>query len=160
MTYVGIDPGWTGAIAVIRGGGTLNVYSGGWSQVEPEEYLHAINAALSFAESPRVAIEDVWAIPAWGSKQSFAFGGSVILARLAVRMAGVPHEFVRPQVWQRAFWSAKKGHGRTKEMAARVCRELWPDFAWARGKRGEGERDAALIAEWLRRRENGTESGQ
>lgn len=63
---------------------------------------------------------------------------------------------VTPQAWQREMLGRVPA-GMTKEYALAVARELWPDEAFRATKRSttphDGIVDAALIAEYLRRRE-------
>lgn len=146
MNYVGIDPGYTGAAVRLNSNGEMGTCFSGFSSDDPYGMWHDIYELCCGVD--RIAIEKVHAQPKFGAKGAFQFGGAFMVARLAAAHTCCPVEFVPPVRWQREFWGKVAD---TKKQARIVCRQLWPSRDW----KHSGECDAALIAEWLRRRELG-----
>ncbi|MEL6984609.1 MAG: hypothetical protein AAFO29_19430 [Actinomycetota bacterium] len=155
---IGVDPGLSGAIAlldhlgelisvndmpVIDGRVTaalLNVWSN----------EHAITGP-----KPVVGIEFVHSMPKQGVASSFKFGASWGLVHGYFGGAGHRVIDVRPQDWKKRFHL-----GKDKEKARRLAIERWPDHAQAFArKKDAGRAEAALIAEHVRQL-LATENGQ
>lgn len=163
--WVGIDPGITGAIAVIDGhdvefhdtpiiaAGKKNVMD----SAKCAALLRDIKAdAARFDIGLMVTIEKVGSMPGEGvsSARSFGFGCGVwegILAALEI-----PHQYVTPQRWQKEMLAGEprvKGEKRDKNVSRRIAKRLWPsqtEEALSRVK-DHGRAEAALMAEWGRR---------
>ena len=152
MIFVGIDPGYGGAVVSLTSDGRFFDCERDFDPSDKLSMFHKIVTVCTTANSARIAVERVNAQPKFGAKGAFQFGGAAAIAELAVLESGKPFEFVTPRTWQRVFWGWVAD---TKKEARRVCRQLWPKREW----RHDGECDAALIAEWLRRRELG-QAGQ
>lgn len=146
--YVGIDPGKTGAIAVIDDGGVLREihdmpYAGG--EVVPS----LVSGILALEGIHRVWIEKVGAHPRQGiaSTWKFAQGYGTLLGVASSRRLSVRR--VTPAKWKRTMKvTAEKGTSR------RLACELWPDWAdQYRRVKDDGRAEACLIAEYGRRQE-------
>lgn len=157
MIFVGIDPGYTGAVVSLEATGEIRNVLSGFDPADPFAMWESVGTVLgprrklyevSRIDDMRIAIEKVHAQPKFGAKGAFQFGGAAMLVSLAARETKMPVEFVVPKTWQRIYWGKVAD---TKKQARIVCKQLWPGRDW----KHSGECDASLIAEWLRRRELG-----
>ena len=142
-TTIGIDPGKSGAVAVIQDNGeayaTTFVDDSIGSTVSEILTLHK-------DENVCVYLEKVHAFPGQGVSSSFAFGrafGEVIGALDAIQ---APYRLVTPQAWQKPIlWLPKKKDGATahkralKTEAQRKFPSCKPTLKTC---------DALLIADW------------
>ena len=155
---IGIDPGATGAIAVLNERGDLDVvhdmpYADG-QVIAPllarmiAEYINQLDPAY---DSVTCWVEQVRSRPGQSAPGmwKFATGYGVILG--VVGALDVRTKHVAPRTWKQAMkLSADKGRSR------RLACELWPaqSAMFARVK-DDGRAEAALIAEYGRRQELG-----
>ena len=141
---IGIDPGCTGAVVVLKDG-------------EPYEWLtmplikigtntRVNGAALAsflrpFAAIP-VFIELVHIMPKQGASSAFTFGESAGTARGVAQGAGHPVTMVTPQKWKKAAGLI----GTEKDRARSTAILLWPHWRELDTKvKGGALADAALI---------------
>lgn len=158
MRIIGIDPGLSGAVAVLDGARLVSVCDTptikvgkkpAYNLLAMESMIGDVRAASSFdTDDIRVGLETQRAMPKQGVTSMFSLGmGYGIWIGLLVGM-GLSYELVQPKAWRKTF-SLKPGKGASLEAAARLfpCAEL-------RGPRGggkDGRADALLIAEHVRR---------
>jgi crossover junction endodeoxyribonuclease RuvC len=142
----GIDPGMSGALALLADGELVEVADMPVIEVHGKRRPNAAAAAeivIRFNAALTV-IEQVGAMPRQGVASTFAFGyGAGVLEGIHAAL-GRAILMVRPNVWKReANVPADKGAARM--MATR----LWPDHAdlFARVK-DDGRAEAALLARW------------
>lgn len=142
---IGIDPGMTGAIALVDENASLiDVYDmpvvGG--QVSAH-LLDDLEVWDRFDFGP-VILEDVHAMPKQGVTSSFGFGRSKGVVEGVFAAYRRPINYVSPQRWKKAL-----GLNGDKGASRRRAIELWPDKAamFARVK-DDGRAEAALIAYW------------
>ncbi len=171
--YIGIDPGLTGAIAVIRENGAtvtdLQSIDGqlDLKQLRAEMFI----AKVQHQEEVYIVIEDVHSMPDQGVASSFKLG------RTYGRIEGLVYYFaqiwdgliiyVSPQRWKNSFGLINKrpkgspkltkaesekrrreGKTRARELAA----EIFPGIAESVARvKDDGRADALLLAEWGRR---------
>lgn len=146
MITIGVDPGLSGAIALLNEHGHLiDVYdmpvAGG--AVSAQLLADAENWAESSTYGT-VVIEDVHAMPKQGVTSSFGFGRSKGVVEGVFAAARRPIVYVAPSAWKRDLRLSKdKGASRQRAL------ELWPSHAakFARVK-DDGRAEAALIAHW------------
>ena len=136
-TIVGIDPGATGAIAMIQP--MVEV----WDMPATPHDLATLMRTFD-ANTTRVYVEKQWARPTDGKTFAFTLGqgyGEIIgvLATL-----GVAFNLVAPTTWKRVLGVTEKADSRRK------AQELYPTASLARVK-DHGRAEALLIAEWGRR---------
>lgn len=94
--------------------------------------------------APRfVWLEQVGSMPGQGVSSTFKFGQSYGFLRGLLVGLGIPHEFVRPAVWQKALGCLSGGD---KNVTKAKAQQLWPHVKWA-----HATADSALIAEYGRR---------
>lgn len=147
----GIDPGRTGAIAVLdtvcR---TLLLFP---MQLDDEGHVCAGSTSQLFRNvlSLRlelIVLEEVHAMPKQGVTSSFTFGRAYGLVEEAAAALGVPMMYAPPHVWKKAM-----GLSSDKNESRRLAQKLFSASAgfFARVK-DEGLAEAALLAEYGCRR--------
>jgi len=140
---VGIDPGITGAIAVLEGGvltriADMPVYGG---RVAGNEFADL----LLGADPHHVIIEDTHPMPKNGSIASFKLGLNTGICCGVTQALGLPLLRIRPIVWKRRNGLIAQ----PKDAARGLAQELWPDMAhYFRRVKDQGRADAALIARY------------
>jgi crossover junction endodeoxyribonuclease RuvC len=149
-TIIGIDPGLTGAIAILEPDGKLTVHDMPTVEVRRHRKLkREINSAvlagiLTGHQLARAFVERVGAMPGQGVSSVFAFGRStgIVEGILAARL--IPVTYVAPQTW-RKDQAVRAGKDGSRLRAS----ELLPGYAveWRRAK-DDGRAEAALIALW------------
>lgn len=118
MNYAGIDPGATGALAII------DVY-GNTVLVDYSDDISLIKCALMKEKPALVALEHVSAMPGQGVSSMFKFGSNFGKWQGILETLGIPYVLVRPQRWQKAILTdTNKGD---KKKALHFCRRLFPD---------------------------------
>lgn len=152
MIFIGIDPGLSGAIAIISPSGiklhdTPAVLTG-----KGREY--DLDALLSLLQSPteefmiKAAIENVHAMPKQGVTSMFKMGYGLGLWHAALVAKSIPFLRVEPQRWKKEFGL----RGKNKEGSRLRAIELFPEVReQLQRKKDDGRAEALLIAEWLRR---------
>ena len=157
---IGIDPGISGAIVVLREDGSIAkaelcpTLPTGKGTKRDYDY-HGMARLLRPYSRMHCAIELVGPMPKQGVTSMFNFGkgwGAWIGMAAAYEM---PLTFVRPQNWQKVMLDGYPGGKATKESAVRVAKNLWAENIMLVRKKDWGIADAALIAEWLRLRRKG-----
>jgi crossover junction endodeoxyribonuclease RuvC len=145
---IGVDPGKTGALALLDSqyGHLIDVAD--MPIVGPIISPHLLGQIVHDWTQPATSavavIEDVHAMPRQGVSSVFSFGRSLGVAEGVVAGAGLAITYVSPAKWKRALGlGADKGDSRRRAM------ETWPDMAskFARVK-DDGRAEAALIAWW------------
>lgn len=144
---IGIDPGLSGAMAVVTPSGDLvTVFD---LPVMGEGKAARIDAAslarlISEFGPAKAVVEQVGSMPGQGVASTFAFGRAVGVLAGVLGALAVPTAYVAPGTWKRSY-----GLASAKEDARRRAIELWPAHAalFAR-KKDHGRAEAALIARW------------
>jgi len=151
-TIIGIDPGLTGAIAVLCDRivlidmPTTAKVSGKGNEVNAYELCSIIREWGSKGETV-VYVEKVTAMTGNGVTSSFSFGDSAGVVRAAVACAGLPVNYVTPQAWKKHFGliNTQKDAARTKAI------QLFPSASSDLARKKDGGRaDALLIARYGR----------
>jgi crossover junction endodeoxyribonuclease RuvC len=149
MRIAGIDPGATGAVAVLDTElGTLEIFDTPTALVKVGTRSVQRIMPASFArllKSHRVdvaALERVHAMPKQGVSSTFAFGHAYGVVEGILAALEIPYDLLDPQKWQTLARMPKgKDAGRARAV------QLFPAYAelFARAK-DHGRSDAALIA--------------
>lgn len=162
MRVVGIDPGLSGALAVLDGGRMPTVVDAVdmpvFSEKKPGGGVRRTLDCLALVEFLRRAtdggaeacvLERVAAMPRQGVSSTFRFGEAFGAAQAAVAAAGLPLVLVTPAEWKRAFRLSGD-----KEASRKVASQLMPSGSgfW-RLKKQDGRAEAALMALWWMRKE-------
>lgn len=150
MYFIGIDPGKSGALAVINDEGFV------WRTCVFDE--HEYNMALmecSDAPGSKVVLEHVGAMPGQGSVSMFNFGANFGFIKGLLAANNLPYELVRPQKWKRMFSCTSD-----KNTSVEVAHRLFPNVDLRRtarcSKPHDGIAEALLMAEYCRRTNLGT----
>lgn len=136
--HIGIDPGNSGAIAVINDGVAVD-------HIKCTETDHDISGFLyKWSDmGTHATIEKVSAMPRQGVASTFKFGRSFGFLEGLLVAHLIPYELVTPQKWQ-TFMKCRSGGDKNVTKAA--AQRLWPDI-----KITHAIADAYLIAEYGRR---------
>jgi crossover junction endodeoxyribonuclease RuvC len=151
--FLGIDPGASGAIAVLREDGVLvavidmpvvelKVGKAMKRRVSPELLAHE----MSLYAGSVVFLEQVSAMPGQGVSSMFAFGESYGIVKGVLAALGMSINLVTPNTWKKAMGlNAGKDGSRAKAI------QMWPshvgDF---KRVKDDGRAEACLIAEFGR----------
>ena len=160
MIFVGIDPGITGAVAVIRGDGSYDVYDtptykDGTKRIYAKtkmaemllDILHEPGAWPFF----QIVLEQVHAMPSDGKVSAFTFGRGVgIWEGIVAATACIEPHCIPPQVWQKKVLPVGGNYPTGKELNRMVAQELFPNAPLSR-VRDHNRADALLLAEYGRR---------
>jgi crossover junction endodeoxyribonuclease RuvC len=152
----GIDPGLTGAIAVLQGDGTLiDVkdlpivrHKNGLGWVDGSALQSYLIHHCGGPEPCHIIIEHVSSFPGQGISSAFQFGvvfGS-ILGTCQARH--IPLHLVRPHVWKKHHRLNGIEKKKRKAAALAHARLLWPT-AELHLARHDGRAEALLVAAWF-----------
>lgn len=143
MTYIGIDPGKKGALAIIHPDGVTSVFP--FSEETYKKKLSLLRYEECFC-----ILERVSAMPGQGVTSMFNFGKNFGYIQGLLEANNVPYELITPQKWKRSF-----GVTADKNSSVSVCRRLFPGQSLKRTERcrtdDDGIAEALLMAEYGRR---------
>ena len=146
---LGVDPGLSGALALLDPDGDLlevddmPAAAGRVSGVLVQNLLRGWGCDMGHLDGTAV-IEDVNARPTDARSSAFKFGRATGVVEGVIAANCWPLAYVTPAKWKKALGlSADKGVSRRRAI------ELWPDHAhlFARVK-DDGRAEAALLAHW------------
>lgn len=143
---IAVDPGKTGAIAVVDGPLLLDVCDMPITEkeIDPAKLGDIINLFSISYGCDQMIVERVAARPRQGVVSTFNFGVSFGIVKGVAGAFAIDTEYVTPQKWKKDLQlSSDKDHSRMMAM------ELWPDARerFAR-KKDDGRAEAALIGYW------------
>lgn len=153
MIHIGIDPGLSGAVAVILPDGAIEFHDMPVLEVKKKQTLDYAGLAHILRRYPNrgecmAAIEFVSAMPGQGVSSMFKFGQVYGAALATMATLQIPYRTVTPPVWKRAFRLV----GCDKDESRARALELFPVCTeYLRLKKHHGRADALLMAEYLRR---------
>lgn len=152
-TYIGIDPGLTGAVAVLVVSPSaeplltvvdLPVVDRSGGAVKRAVCVKSLIDLLAYLAPPgaRAALEHVHAAPGQGVAGVFSLGHSAGVCEAALAARGIPSTLVRPATWKAALCVPADKNGARERAAA-----LLPFGArcWPRAK-DHNRAEAALLA--------------
>lgn len=149
---IGIDPGMTGAVAILHADGgaeTMELFqSADGKRVVLPPYDFDLSGPV------HVFIEDINAIPTFGSQTSFKMGRALgALETWADGIPGASIEYVKPLKWKKAFGlvlSKELNANEKKRVSLECARRLFPGVDLHRAA-DHNKAEALLIAEYGRR---------
>ena len=167
MLILGIDPGLSGAVALVSGDRrspdlvgvwdmpTLNLASNGKVKNQLDhaalnELLHRIAILNGYVD--HAVLERVGAMPGQGVTSMFNFGMVYGAIQQALAGNGLPYSFVSPRKWQSGVGLPIEGG---KDASLALAKRLWPAARDEGGglafrlKKHDGRADAALMAYWF-----------
>lgn len=145
MNFIGIDPGKSGAIAVIHEDGTVET-----ATFDERDYLRVVSQhQASFA-----TVEKVHAFRGQGVSSMFNFGMNFGWIQGLIYSFSIPMQLVDPRKWLKHY-----GLDNDKQKHIECARRLFPTVnlkATERCKKdNDGIADALLLAEYGRRMHSG-----
>jgi len=152
MRVIGIDPGLSGAVAVLTGTDSLAVFDMPTMTVERNGKAKRQVSASELAEiiyimkndNCHVYCERVGAMAGQGVTSVFSFGRSFGMIEGILAAFKLPVTYVAPATWVKAV-----GRGQGKDASRARAMEIFPnnqtDF---KRVKDDGRADAALIAYW------------
>ncbi len=150
---IGVDPGASGAIAIIESTGKLvhvfdmpsvEIVSGGKAKRRISPEMLAAELRL-YADQGAVAyLEQVGAMPGQGVSSMFAFGQAFGIVLGVMAGLAIPCQTVTPAKWKKDL---KLNGG--KDAARAKAAQIWPGQAGEfKRVKDDGKAEAALIAAW------------
>ena len=151
MKIIGIDPGLSGAIAILENNKVLNIFdipvmSEGKKnkrQLNSALLVNLIKENINKEEEVAVIVEQVNAMPGQGVTSMFNFGQSFGAIKGVCAALNLPIFFVRPSKWKKHFEliNSSKDSSRTKVI------EMYPSLSSQLSKKKDANKsDAILIA--------------
>lgn len=159
---MGVDPGCYGALAVLEDGRLIEVHDmpilkvarGKSDKAEVDGY--ALAALIGAARPDVCIVEQVGGMTGQSPSASFNFGRAAGAPEYAAKALGVSVHLVPPGTWKRAL-----GLRGGKDDARATAMRLWPEHAGLfRRVKDDGRAEAALIAEYWRRKNYAVLSAQ
>lgn len=150
MTYrIGIDPGVTGAIALLSPKGDLDdlldmptlLLTGTRQKVNAAELGKIISRWVDLPGLTAL-LEQVGAMPGQGVSSMFGFGMSYGIVQGVLGALQIPVTFVTPQAWKKRAGIPAKAE---KDFSRTIAQQLYPLASLDR-KKDVGRADAILIA--------------
>lgn len=143
MTYIGIDPGKKGSLALLENG-AVSIFP-----FDEDTYINVLGKV-----DPHAAVcclEHVGAMPGQGVTSMFNFGTNFGFIQGVLRACKIPFELVRPQKWKKEFSITAD-----KNSSIAVCKRLFPEVSLLRTAKCKKEDDnvaeSVLLAEFARRK--------
>lgn len=144
MNYIGIDPGKSGAMAVIWEFGGIEIVP-----FSCEGYRDMMRECPPM--ECRCCLERVGAMPGQGVTSMFKFGENFGFIQGLLAAYSIPYELVTPQKWKKEFQVTGD-----KNSSIDVCKRLFPNVSLRRTDRckkdHDGMAEALLMAEYARRK--------
>ena len=151
MKIIGIDPGLSGAIAILKDNKVIDIFDmpvmsegkKNKKQLNSAQLVNIINENTEKNEETFVVVEQVNAMPGQGVTSMFNFGQSFGILKGICSAMQLPMFFVRPAKWKKYFnlINSQKDASRTKAI------EIFPYFSAQLSKKKDSNKaDAILIA--------------
>ena len=151
MKIIGIDPGLSGAIAILKDNKVLKIFdmpvmSEGKKnkrQLNSAQLVDLIRENMSIEDEVAVVVEQVNAMPGQGVTSMFNFGQTFGAIKGVCAALKLPIFFVRPSKWKKHFEliNSSKDSSRTKVI------EMYPTLSDQLAKKKDvNKSDAILIA--------------
>jgi len=156
MLYIGIDPGFDGAIAAIPDDRpafwwevpTLPIQVAGKNRRTYDlQACSKIAADIAALDEPkRVWVENLHAFPGQGAQATFALGRSSMLWEAMLTAHWAPWESVSPQRWKKRILG---GLGKEKAAVLAWAKAAYPRMEWPKSReKAIGVADALAIAHY------------
>ena len=154
MKVIGIDPGLSGAIAILENNKVLSIFDmpimaegkKNKRQLNSAQLVNIIKENTSKSEEIAVVVEQVNAMPGQGVTSMFNFGQTFGAIKGVCAALDLPIFFVRPSKWKKYFEliNSSKDSSRTKVI------EMYPSLSSQLSKKKDvNKSDAILIARFF-----------
>jgi crossover junction endodeoxyribonuclease RuvC len=145
-TYIGIDPGKSGAMAIMHANGEVEVIP-----FDAVKYSLALSKVHEASNDVMCCVEKVSAMPGQGVVSMFNFGHNLGVIEGLLRGYSIPYQLVPPQTWKKEFSLSSD-----KAKSIEVCQKLFPNVSLLATERSrkpnDGIAEALLMAEYARRK--------
>ena len=153
MKIIGIDPGLSGAIAVMEGNKIMDIFDmpvmpegkKNKRQLNSAQLVKLLKDNIKNNEEVAIIVEQVNAMPGQGVTSMFNFGQTFGAIKGICAALGLPIFFVRPAKWKKHFEliNSSKDASRTKAI------EMYPSISHQLSKKKDvNKSDAILIARY------------
>jgi hypothetical protein len=132
---VGVDPGAKGAVCGID-----------YETHEPE-FCNIETFLDTTWDAEHIFIEKAQAMPGQGTVSMFNYGVGFGRILQKAHSVGVPYTLVHPRTWTKVMWAGTDSKLKPKQRSKQAAERLFPGVTF----KGDGQIDAALIAEYGRR---------
>lgn len=152
-TIAGIDPGKTGALAILYPDGSATAYRVPLIKLRGKEqpawaaWFDLWSVSLQTVQPDLIVLESVAARPGQGVTSMFNFGQSLGFAKAIACSANCRVEHVTPSVWKGKLGLLKSDKNASREMARQLMPPLAPEL---KRVKDDGVADAALLAHYGR----------
>ena len=146
--WLGIDPGASGAVALLTTDGEAKV------EDYPGDAHLLADLMLNWRTEYRIklaALEHVHSMPGQGVASVFSFGRNAGIWEGVLAGLGIPSILVKPRQWQSGVLLKQDGPD-TKSQSLSAARRRWPDLELGR-KKDHGRADALHLAAHARNME-------
>ena len=154
MKVIGIDPGLSGAIAILEDKKVLSLYDmpvmaegkKNKRQLNSAQLVNIIKENINISDQIAVVVEQVNAMPGQGVTSMFNFGQTFGAIKGVCAALELPIFFVRPSKWKKYFEliNSSKDSSRTKVI------EMYPTLSKQLSKKKDvNKSDAILIARFF-----------
>jgi hypothetical protein len=157
--FLGIDPGLSGAVALVTENSVQLYDSPSWAVESKKGVKHEYNVAgmvgiiveaIACVEnrgSILAGLESVHSMPDQGVASSFKFGVGLGIWQGILAALGITYQMIPPQRWKKALMD---GMGKEKDASMIVAQRLFPN-ADIHLRKHHGRADALLLAEFMKR---------
>ena len=153
MKIIGIDPGLSGAIAILENKNVLKLFDmpvmaegkKNKKQLNSAQLVNIIKENINKSDDVAVVVEQVNAMPGQGVTSMFNFGQTFGAIKGVCAALNLPIFFVRPSKWKKYFEliNSSKDSSRTKVI------EMYPSLSSQLSKKKDvNKSDAILIARY------------
>ena len=153
MKIIGIDPGLSGAIAILENKNVLKLFDmpvmaegkKNKKQLNSAQLVNIIKKNINKSDDIAVVVEQVNAMPGQGVTSMFNFGQTFGAIKGVCAALNLPIFFVRPSKWKKYFEliNSSKDSSRTKVI------EMYPSLSSQLSKKKDvNKSDAILIARY------------
>ena len=153
MKIIGIDPGLSGAIAILENKNVLKLFDmpvmaegkKNKKQLNSAQLVNIIKKNINKSDDMAVVVEQVNAMPGQGVTSMFNFGQTFGAIKGVCAALNLPIFFVRPSKWKKYFEliNSSKDSSRTKVI------EMYPSLSSQLSKKKDvNKSDAILIARY------------
>ena len=151
MKIIGVDPGLSGAIAILENNKVLSLFDmpvmpegkKNKRQLNSAQLVKLLKDNISKNEEISVVIEQVNAMPGQGVTSMFNFGQTFGAIKGICAALGLPVFFVRPSKWKKHFELINSSKDASRTKAIEMYPLLYNDLA---KKKDVNKSDAILIA--------------
>jgi len=164
--YIGIDPGKSGAVAIINEDKSVQIFDTPTTKIETNQktksgnkkkknlYLESemVNLLKQFqGKNVHIALEKVHSMPGQGVSSMFSMGEGYGLWRGIMSAFQLSYTLITPQSWKKEMLH---GLGKEKSISCYRAKQLFPnvELYTKNGRALDGRGDALLLAEYARRK--------